>query len=179
MKTTFVFLIYFMFCAANLFADLNNCGEAKKRTASDVEEGDYFSASLAAAGNVVVAGAPAKDSSGDNAGAAYIFERNANGINAWGEVEKLIASDANTNDHFGGGVAIEGDVIVVGASGKDSVRIDTGAAYIFELNTNGINDWVEVKKSLSLNSNILFRIRVFMSSLDLPNISYTDMPDIP
>ena len=52
-------------------------------------------------------------------GSAYIFERNTNGANIWGEVEKLIASDAAGNDQFGFSVAISGDTAIVGAFFND------------------------------------------------------------
>jgi hypothetical protein len=44
------------------------------------------------------------------------------------EVAKLTASDAAADDNFGRSVAIDGDTIVVGASGDDSRR---GSVYIF------------------------------------------------
>jgi hypothetical protein len=34
-------------------------------------------------------------------GAAYIFKRNQGGTNNWGEIKKLIASDARSIDFFG------------------------------------------------------------------------------
>jgi hypothetical protein len=33
-------------------------------------------------------------------GAAYVFERNAGGTNAWGEVQKLIAADGAAGNVF-------------------------------------------------------------------------------
>ena len=44
------------------------------------------------------------------------------------EVQKLLAGDRATDDHFGYSVAIDADVAVVGAFGDDNVR---GAAYVF------------------------------------------------
>ena len=45
----------------------------------------------------------------NNHGSAYIFERHAGGAENWGQVKKLGASDAATNDRFGQSVSIDGD----------------------------------------------------------------------
>src|SRR5438445_6979058 len=65
-----------------------------------------------------------------SSGAAYIFERNQNGVESWGEVQKLTASDVAAHDQLGSSVGIDGDTVVVGAVGKNS---NTGAAYAFDL----------------------------------------------
>ncbi len=125
---------------------INAWGEVKKLTSSDAEEYDYFGRSVAVAGDVIVVGADFENSAGNDSGSAYIFERNKNGINAWGETKKLISSDAQPNDYFGYSVAVAGDVVIAGAICEDSGGTNAGAAYIFERNTNGIHAWGEVKK---------------------------------
>ena len=53
-----------------------------------------FGYSVAISGNTIVVGAYVDDiSNNTNQGAAYIFERNQGGVNNWGEVKKLVASD--------------------------------------------------------------------------------------
>ena len=125
---------------------VNAWGEAKKLIASDAQAGDNFGWSVAVVGDVALVGAYLEDAGGANAGAAYIFERNADGINAWGEVKKLTASDAQDGDYFGRSVSMEGDIVIVGADGEDAGGSFAGAAYIFERNAGGINGWEEVKK---------------------------------
>lgn len=44
---------------------------------------------------------------------------------------KLLASDGAAGDQFGTDVAIDGDVLVVGAPGNDAAGPDSGAAYVF------------------------------------------------
>ena len=88
----------------------------------------------------MVVGAYTKNS---NTGAAYIFERNQGGAENWGQVQKLTASDAAVNDQFGRSVAIDVDTVVVGAWLKNS---NAGAAYIFERNQGGAENWGQVKK---------------------------------
>ena len=82
-----------------------------------------------------------------NSGSAYIFERNTNGADMWGEVTKLTASDAAANDFFGTSVAISGDTAIVGANVNDDTGSDSGSAYIFERNTNGVDMWGEVAET--------------------------------
>lgn len=47
-------------------------------------------------------------------------------------VAKVIAADGQNQDFFGNAIAVDGNIIVVGASGNDSNKIGAGAAYIFE-----------------------------------------------
>ena len=119
----------------------NAWGEVKKITASDAEEYYRFGSSVAVAGDIAIVGAPYDDSNGSAAGAAYVFERNFGGINAWGEVKKLTAFDAEAYDEFGYSVAAEGDIVIAGAWKKNP-----GVAYVFRQDKNGINAWGEVKK---------------------------------
>ena len=89
---------------------------AKKLTASDKAESDFFGVSVSMAGDVALVGAPWADLDDlNNAGAAYVYERNAGGTNAWGEVAKLTASDKTADDYFGRSVSVAGDVALVGA----------------------------------------------------------------
>src|SRR6267142_2175930 len=114
--------------------------QTKKLTASEAAANDRFGYSVATNSNTVVVGAYAKNS---NTGAAYIFERNQGGAENWGQVQKLTASDAAANDYFGYSVAIDVDTVVVGAYGKNSY---IGAAYIFERNQGGAENWEQVRK---------------------------------
>ena len=54
------------------------------------------------------------------------------GAGNWGEVTKLTASDAQTEDLFGISVAVSGDTVVVGALGDDAGGAEAGTAYVFE-----------------------------------------------
>src|ERR1700686_3289294 len=114
--------------------------QTKKLTASDAVANDRFGYSVATNGDTVVVGAYGKNS---NTGAAYIFEGNQGGAKNWGQVKILTPSDAAANDRFGWSVAIDVDTVVVGALVKDSNR---GAAYIFERNQGGTENWGQVKK---------------------------------
>ncbi|MET0625434.1 MAG: Calx-beta domain-containing protein [Pyrinomonadaceae bacterium] len=96
--------------------------------------GDRFGAFVDVSGNTVVVSASADDDKGTNAGAAYVFVRDANG--QWSEQQKLTAGDARAGDRFGfAASAVYGNTIVVGAFSQDgfssSPDPDRGEAYIF------------------------------------------------
>ena len=96
-----------------------------KLAASDAVGGDWFgySVSLSSDGNIALVGAPYKSSTG----AAYVFTRSGS---TWTQQQKLLASDAATDDYFGQTVSIssDGSTVIVGTPGKSS---NTGAAYVF------------------------------------------------
>jgi hypothetical protein len=122
--------------------------QIKKSTASDGLATDQLGWSVAISGDTVVVGAnSANVGINQNQGAAYIFERHAGGTNNWGQVKKIVASDGGDFENFGTSVAISGDLIVVGAPfAQIGINIDQGAAYIFERNAGGTNNWGQIKK---------------------------------
>ncbi len=74
--------------------------QVKKLTASDGQAGDQFGyRSVAISGDTAIVGAYAEDAGG---GAAYIFQRDQGGAGNWGEVQKLIPSNAQSGDGVGG-----------------------------------------------------------------------------
>ena len=62
------------------------------------------------------------------------------------EVKKLLASDAEFFDLFGLSVAVSGDIAVVGASVESTAATNAGAAYVFQRDQGGADNWGEVKK---------------------------------
>ena len=125
----------------------DNWGEVRKLTASDAQADDEFGVSVAVSGDTTVIGASGHEAAvGDRTGAAYIFRRDEGGSGNWGEVKKLIASDAQANDRFGSSVAISGDSVIVGASREDAGGLSAGAAYVFKRDDGGSDNWGEVKK---------------------------------
>jgi hypothetical protein len=124
----------------------DNWGQEAILAASDAESGDLFGWSVAVSGNYAVVGAPYEDSGGTDSGAAYVFYRNEGGENNWGQVAILAASDAESGDQFGLSVSIDGDTVVVGANYEDGSGAYCGAAYIFDRNQGGDDNWGEVKK---------------------------------
>ena len=124
-------------------------GQVLTLTASDAAAGDEFGFSVAIDGDYVVVSAPNKDGTGTDEGAAYVFDRNQGGTDAWGEVLTLTASDAEDSDYFGSSVSIAGDYILVGAPDEDGTGTDQGAAYVYYRNQDGPDAWGEVMKLVS------------------------------
>ncbi len=116
-------------------------------------DAEYFGQSVAIQGDIMVVGAPytnmvvnAPNSSGHShteQGAAYIYGRNVNGPSQWGLIKKLTVEDGEAYDYFGWSVAIDGDYIVVGADEAWNTGTEeyAGAAYVFERNTGGADNW--------------------------------------
>jgi hypothetical protein len=91
--------------------------------ASDGAQNDQFGAAVAVDGDTAVVGAIGADS---NTGAAYVFTLSGE---SWELTGKLVSSDGAAGDQFGAAVAIQGDVIVVGAPFHPPN--EAGAAYTF------------------------------------------------
>ena len=130
----------------------NNWGLVAKLTALDADIYDFFGKSVAISGDVVIVGADGNSDHGLYSGSAYLFERDQGGSNNWGQVKKLTALDAAGGDQFGESVAINGGVIVVGAYSNDAHGSGSGAAYLFERDQGGTNNWGQVKKLTPLDA---------------------------
>ncbi|NQT63852.1 MAG: hypothetical protein HQ556_12900 [Candidatus Marinimicrobia bacterium] len=114
--------------------------EQKKLQASDKQSTDYFGRSVAISGDYAIVGAEGEDTGGSTSGAAYLFFRNQDGANLWGQQEKISASNASSGDYFGHSVAISGDYAIVGAYYEDEFGGNAGAAYIF---IRSVADWTQ------------------------------------
>ena len=114
--------------SAYLF-DVHTGRQGHKLVADDAGAADQFGHAVGMHGNSVVVSAPWEDQSGINAGAAYVF-------NATGGVQqrKLLADDAQAGDLFGYSLAVDGGLAVLGSQ-SDEVGIDSGSAYVFDINT--------------------------------------------
>ena len=116
--------------AAYIFEkDDHGVHEQQKLVSGDANAFDYFGYSVSISGNYAIIGAYGVQYSGEQSGAAYIFERHGE---RWLQLIKLVSSDAAQNDYFGRSVSISGQYALVGAIGKDASGKDSGAAYFFE-----------------------------------------------
>jgi hypothetical protein len=118
--------------------------ETAKLTASDAAASDEFGMSVSISGEVAVVGAHLKDG-GDmvNSGSVYLFQYDGS---AWRQVATLNVSDPVTQDRLGRSVAIDGDVVVAGAWGKDDGGNQSGAAYVYEKPAKGWTSMTETAK---------------------------------
>ena len=117
--------------------------EGTKVMATTANYQDNLGKSVAIDGNYSVIGAWTDDERGPEAGAAYIYFRADEKTDHWIMREKLIASDGEAFNNFGGKVAIEGDYAFVTAQGNDDFA---GAVYIFSRNAGAEDAWGEVQK---------------------------------
>ena len=129
----------------------DNWGLIKTITAPDGAANDQFgldSVSIQLSGDTLLVAAPCDDDLGTDSGSVYFFERNQGGMDNWGFVKKLTAFDGVAGDQFGSGLSLSGDLALVGAGLKDDQGLDSGAAYLFERNRGGPNNWGLAKKLL-------------------------------
>jgi hypothetical protein len=101
-----------------------------KLTGSDVLASTVpgFGQAVALTGSTLLVGAPGVEvGSKTDQGAAYVFERNAGGPDAWGEVTRLVAGDGLSRENFGTAVAFDNENGIIGASGYESAE---GAVYL-------------------------------------------------
>jgi hypothetical protein len=124
----------------------DNWGQVKKLTAEDRADSDSFGYAVAIDGDTIVVGANLEDGDGTDRGAAYVFLKDEGGADNWGQVIKLVSADPVDLGEFGTAVAIDGDLVLVGASGEDGAGTSRGAAYLFSRDQGGAGAWGQVKK---------------------------------
>lgn len=108
-------------------------GERKKISSPGGANLDQFGAAVDVDHDTVVVGASRSD-------AAFVFDRNMGGAENWGLVTDLKSSITGVNDEFGVSVAVNGDVILVGAQAIDSLQ---GKAFAFQRDSGGLSNWGE------------------------------------
>ncbi|MCG8459399.1 MAG: FG-GAP repeat protein [Holophagales bacterium] len=125
--------------------------EVAKLAASDAAAEDSFGTSVGISGDTVVIGARFDDDHGNGSGSAYVFERNQVGMDTWGQVAKLHASDPAAGDQFGLEVTISGDTIAVQAHLDDTAcpadhNCNSGSVHIYGREVGGPDRWGHLQK---------------------------------
>jgi len=115
-------------------------------TVAEAANDDRLGADVAISGDTIIAGATNRDIDGlGNAGAAYVFVRDGQG--GWVEQGRLEVPDPVAGDSLGAAVAVSGDTVVAGATGRDNPggATDQGGAFVF----SRLGDrWIPPKKRL-------------------------------
>lgn len=93
--------------------------------------GDAAGWSVALSGNLLATGAPYADPLGASSGAVYLFELGG------GELPRLTAPGGKAFDAFGYSVALEANLLAVGAPTADPGGPSSGAVYLFRRGENG------------------------------------------
>jgi len=127
-----------------------------KRTlmASDAKYGHYFGCSVSIYGDYTIVGAYGDYRELDyrfayDWGAAYIFSKNQDGPDMWGQIKKLTASDGQNYDRFGASVAISENKAVVGTLITPVLSPNRkGSAYVFEHPKGKLQVLIKSKKAV-------------------------------
>ena len=101
--------------------------------------GDQFGYSVSMEGNRALIGEPFHNFYGiEGHGIAHLIEWTGT---AWTGVAVLVPEDGQEGDNFGHSVALDGELLVIGARGDDVMGVsDAGSAYLFEFQGTG---WFE------------------------------------
>ncbi len=102
-----------------------------------------FATSVALSGNYAAVGASLEDGAAIDSGAVHVYERGPGG---WALQQRLSPVALAAGDEFGISVALDGDVLVVGARSDDTQGSETGAAYVF---VRGAGGWQQRLKLLA------------------------------
>ena len=145
----------------------DNWGEIRKIVASDGQAGNLFGHSVSLDSDLLVVGARNNNAA---RGAAYVFERNRNFADGWGQTQKLSAVDALAGDLFGT-VALAGGTLLVGARGDDLGR---GSTYIFSTVAEAISVSAASFQRVALAPQMI--AAVFGQDLATGNESGTTIP---
>ncbi|MCG8461011.1 MAG: FG-GAP repeat protein, partial [Holophagales bacterium] len=76
-----------------------------------------------------------------DAGLVYIYDKNQGGVDNWGLVKMLQATQPQPFDHFGHSLALHNGTLAVGAMLDDVDMVDEGSVYIFERDQGGADAW--------------------------------------
>lgn len=121
---------------------------------SNPKEEEFFGSAVAIQDDIIVVGSPNNDENGNNSGKAFIFLKSGIKWVDANEEAKLTASDSGENHNFGYDVAIDKDVIVVGAPGANGGTNKSGAVYVFERPLSGWVDMNETAKLVESKANV-------------------------
>jgi hypothetical protein len=113
--------------------------QESKLVSNDIASNDDFGFDVAVEGDLAVVGAYGDDDLGSNSGSAYVF---ANSGGVWSQQAKLLADGGAAGQTFGRSVAIDGELVAVGAH-QTTVSGDAnqGALHLFQ---RGPSAWSHV-----------------------------------
>ncbi len=124
---------------------------------------DVFGRAVGVSGNAIIVSAPGANAPEFQSGAAYIYRYDPTAMQydpkamQWTFEATLTASDGALGDKFGWSVAVDGDVVLIGArddepDGGFNGGFNAGAAYIFRYNSR-LKDWIEEAKLTDPNAD--------------------------
>jgi hypothetical protein len=109
--------------------------ETQKLVSEDIGEHDQFGYAVSVDDQRILVGAPnARASSGDRAGAAYVFGLTDDGFV---QEERLPHDGAAAHDNFGRAVALHFNTAAVSAPGDDEAGPNAGAVFVYRRHRDG------------------------------------------
>ena len=115
--------------SAYLF-DVTTGQQTAKLVPEDGAAYDYFGGAVAINGTTAIVAAWGDSDNGKFSGSAYVFDATTGT-----QLAKLLPQDGAADDHFGGSVAINGKIAIVGACWDDDNGEQSGSAYLFDVST--------------------------------------------
>ena len=112
---------------------------------------DRFGHSVACRGNLVVVGSPNYDDPADETGRVYVYRLAGS---TWQLEAELAPSGAYQFDHLGTSVAVDGNVIAVGAPWRNDPG-DSGSVFVFRFNGSAWIEEAELKAQDKYNYDFL------------------------
>ena len=136
---------------------------------SQTEAEDFFGKHLSLDGDALAVGADGRGQAQGqglgNTGGVYVFRRDQQG---WTQEVFIAPTIFSLNDYFGNAVALEGDLLAVGAynegggsegiagDARDNSRLSSGAVYLWERKSNGSWSQKAYIKSSNTDANDFF-----------------------
>ncbi len=111
--------------------DVNTGNQLRKLVANDGTANDQFGNALAISNGLLVVGTELDDDAANYAsGSAYIFD-----LSTGTQLFKLTANDAELQNFFGCAVAIENNLVAIGARANNDNGTASGSVYLFDATT--------------------------------------------
>ncbi|MDF1810129.1 MAG: FG-GAP repeat protein, partial [Phycisphaerales bacterium] len=148
--------------------DLASGNLLHKLIPDDPQSGSQFGNSVAIEGNLIAIGAPFTGDRGINTGSVYIFDAITGN-----QITKIIADDTERLDWFGISVALDSDILVIGAVNTQVPGGGEGSVYIYDINTFTMIDKVNIPVVSGVNDR--FGYEVAASEGDILTSNYNQV----
>jgi hypothetical protein len=120
--------------AVYVFTRLSDTWSIEARLVSPNPDDEQFGDSVAISGTTIAVGAPLDDQAGAfRSGSVYVYQRNGT-TGAW-DLQATLSSAGGHQawEAFGGAVALDGNLLAVGAVDRDQAgQVDAGGVFVYE-----------------------------------------------
>ncbi len=106
----------------------------------DVTPDGLFGAALDVEGDLLLVGAPGVDAGAPGSGSAYLYQRNAEGLQTWGFVQRIVPPTPFTGGGFGTSVVFNGPYMFISAPRERIGGITRGAVHAYRYNAT-VGSW--------------------------------------